>query len=189
MFTGIITKTGVVETRAPRFSVRVRPSFLRKLKRGDSVAVDGACLTVIKKTTRAFSADLMPETTRKTSLAKRRVGDIVNLELPATPTSFLSGHIVQGHIDGVGIVRAVREEKGSHIIEIGVSSRTGRYIAPKGSIAVNGVSLTIIGTSPARFSVGIIPHTWNETNLHRLKRGDAVNVEVDVLAKYVEQFV
>lgn len=190
MFTGIITETGVVSSRAPaRISIRASRNFVRALARGASVALDGACLTVVAKGKNSFSADIMPETARRTTLSDLRRGTSVNLELPATPASFLSGHIVQGHVDGVGTVEEIRKDGSDRILKIAIPRNLARYVVSKGSIALNGISLTVIQAGRGYFTVGIIPHTWNTTNLCTVMRGNAVNVEVDVLAKYVEKLV
>ncbi len=185
MFTGIITETGIVERGAPRFSVRADSSLLRKLKRGDSIAVDGACLTVVGKTKRALSADLMPETTRRTTLGRIPRGVLVNLELPATPASFLSGHIVQGHVDEVGSLVSVVRKGHGHLLKFSIARELSKYIVEKGSIAVNGVSLTVVEAGENYFTVGIIPYTWDNTTFRTMKVGDRANIEADVLAKYV----
>ena len=154
-----------------------------------SVSVDGACLTAKKPTREWFEADMMPETIRCTNLGALRKTRAVNLELPATPSSFLSGNLVQGHVDGVGKVKSTRQERGGLVLSLSFPSRLSRYIAEKGSIAINGVSLTVIETTRGICAVGIIPHTATHTNLGALKHGDTVNIEVDVIAKYVERLV
>ncbi len=188
MFTGIITKTGTVIEAAPsRVAVRAERNTVRKLPIGGSVALDGVCLTVVSKKRDMFAADIMQETARKTTIGEMAHGHIVNLELPATPASFLSGHIVQGHVDGIGVVKKITAAKNRRIIEVAFPASLARYVASKGSIALNGVSLTIISIRSNRFIVGIIPHTWKATALFTLKLGSRVNIETDVLAKYVER--
>lgn len=185
MFTGIITETGVVAARTlSRISIRANRRLIGALNRGMSISVDGACLTTVARKKDTFSADIMTETARKTSLAKRRVGDLVNLELPATPSSFLAGHIVQGHVDGIGTIQEIRKIGSGRTLKITVPRSLTRHIVYKGSIAVNGISLTVIEARKDHFTVGIIPHTWSTTNLRAVKRGDKVNLEADVLAKY-----
>ena len=189
MFTGIITETGIAE-RVPRGRIRVRAkrAFMKKMRTGTSISVDGACLTAAKKHTGEwFEADLMPETVARTNLGALQRGRAVNLELPATPSSFLSGHIVQGHVDGVGKVTGARRERGGLVLSLSFPPRLSRYIAEKGSVAINGVSLTVIETTRGTCAVGIIPHTATHTNLGALKKGDAVNIETDVIAKYLER--
>ena len=190
MFTGIITDTGSVKrVSRSRIVVKTRRGMLRTLKRGASISVDGACLTVVSKGSDFFAADIMPETARRTMLSALERGAKVNLELPVTPSSFLSGHIVQGHIDGIGQLKHIRTQGADQILSFAVAHNLSRYIVGKGSIAVNGVSLTVTKASRLSFSVGVIPHTWQTTMFHELSPGDRVNIEVDVLAKYVEKFV
>lgn len=190
MFTGIITETGVVESRTRSgISIRATAPFLRKLSRGSSVAVEGACLTVVGKTKHAFSADIMPETAERTTLGTLSRGVLINLELPSTPMTFLSGHIVQGHIDDVAVVKSIAKKGNSRILTLSIPRALSRYIVEKGSIAVNGVSLAVIKALQGRFSVGIIPHTWEKTSLRELKIGKRVNVEVDIIAKYAEKLL
>ena len=190
MFTGIITETGVVETCSPsRIFVRAQSPFLRRLSRGVSVAVDGAWLTVVGKTRRVFSADLMPETTLRTTLGGLASGSLVNLELPATPTTFLSGHIVQGHVDELAILVGLTRKAHSRVLKLSVHPALSKYIVEKGSIAVNGAALTVIETGKNYFTVGIIPHTWESTSFRTMKVGARANIEVDVLAKYVEKLI
>lgn len=190
MFTGIITHTGTIAQKT-RATLRVRASrgIVRALKKGGSIAVDGVCLTVTAKTADSFSADVMPETFNRTNLGTLGNGDLVNLELPATPQTFLSGHIVQGHIDAMGIVKEIKKDGNQFTLSISVPRQLSRYIPPKGSITVNGVSLTVINARPGIFSVGIIPHTWESTMFHILQPKQPVNIEVDVLAKYIEKFL
>ncbi|HEY9585146.1 MAG TPA: riboflavin synthase [Candidatus Paceibacterota bacterium] len=189
MFTGIITETGTVAS-VSRSNIAIRASapFVRKLRRGASVAVDGACLTVVAKDARSFTADIMPETQKRTALGALRRHDTVNLELPATPSSFLSGHIVQGHIDGIGTVKKILKKSTGHIFSFSVLPSIARYIVPKGSVAIQGVSLTVISVRSTTFTVGVIPHTLRATAMRRLVPEDTVNIEVDVLAKYAERF-
>lgn len=187
MFTGIITHIGKLSKRTKSFFTFGAPaSFLGNVKRGDSVAVNGVCLTVTKKPIRnTFAVELMPETRTKTMLGSLKKDDLVNLELPATPQSFLSGHIVQGHIDGVGEIRKIEKHGNSNLITVRVYPSLARYIVTKGSLAVNGVSLTVIDVTKDTFTVGIIPYTWSNTMFHTLKTGDKVNIEVDIIAKYI----
>lgn len=191
MFTGIITHVGKLETiKNDRFTFSAPVGFSRNLTKGTSVAVNGACLTVItKQSTTTFTVEIMPETKKRTTLGMLKKGSVVNLELPATPETFLSGHIVQGHIDGVGKISNVKQEGNSHILTVNVPINLTRYIVAKGSIAINGVTLTVITVIKDTFTVGTIPYTQTHTNLGNLKTGDRVNIEVDILAKYVEKLV
>lgn len=188
MFTGIITHTGTVtQVTSSRITVRAPRGIVEKLVRGASIAVDGACLTVVAKERDTFTTDIMEETARVTTLGALRKGARINLELPAMPTSFLAGHIVQGHVDGVGTVKKITEEKNCHLLTIAVPTSLVRYVVPKGSIAINGVSLTVIAAHKNNVTVGIIPHTRGSTNLGLLVVGSCVNIEMDVLAKYCER--
>lgn len=190
MFTGIINNLGKLEKRDGFIFVFSASSQLcKKLTKGASIAVNGICLTVLRKTRNGFSVEVMPETLSRTMLINLKKDDIVNLELPVTPKTFLSGHIIQGHIDGVArVVRAVKDKNGK-IIEFSVPINLSRYIVEKGSIAINGISLTVIDTKKDFFTVGIVPFTWNNTMLHTLNLGDLVNIEVDILAKYIEKLI
>lgn len=186
MFTGIITHTGKLEKREKSvFTFSAARDLIEKLKRGESIAVNGCCLTVISLLTNIFSVEVIFETEKKTMLGSLISGDRVNLELPATASSFLSGHIVQGHIDGVGKIEKIKEEGNSKLLTIFVPKDLNRYIVEKGSISVNGISLTVINVEKDCFTVGIIPHTWENTMLKHIKTGDLVNIEVDIIAKYI----
>lgn len=190
MFTGIITHTGTVADKTRNtLAIHAERDILRTLKKGESIAVNGMCLTVTAKTGNSFSADVMPETFKRTNFGTLTNGDSVNLELPATPKTFLSGHIVQGHVDAVGIVNGIKKDGNQFTLSISIPRQLSRYISSKGSITVNGVSLTVIGAKPGGFSVGIIPHTWESTMFRALKPKAEVNIEVDVLAKYLEKLI
>ncbi|MBI4093355.1 riboflavin synthase [Candidatus Kaiserbacteria bacterium] len=190
MFTGIITETGTVVVRTQSgISISTNNRVLRRLKRGGSIAVDGACLTIVAKGKGSFSADILGETLQRTMLGSLSRGALVNLELPATLTSFLSGHIVQGHIDGVGKLISVVGKKNGRILKFSIPRALSKYVVQKGSIAVNGVALTVVNATMNHFTVHIIPHTWQSTSFQTKKIGARVNIEVDVLAKYVEKFV
>jgi len=189
MFTGIISTTGKVKKLTKNQVIIHAPQIADKLIKGSSVAVDGACLTVVGLTETAFSADFMPETLKKTVIGKYETGHLVNLELPLTLNGRIEGHIVTGHVDEVGEITDIQPDSNSHVLTIKVSKKLDRQIVEKGSIAVNGISLTVIGSKDNRFTVGIIPHTWKQTNLHTLKKGDKVNVETDVLAKHLEKLI
>ena len=191
MFTGIINHLGTVQQKA-QDNLRIRSSgkFIAQLAPGDSVAVNGACLTVVgvqKKT--GFRADVMPETWRKTMLGDLRKGDKVNLELPMKASQRLGGHIVQGHVDGVVNIESIRKAGNSCIFIFTAPRSITQYLVEKGSVALNGISLTIINATKLGFRVGIIPHTWENTSLQYAQVGDKVNVEVDMLAKYVRAFL
>lgn len=191
MFTGIITHLGKLkEKNHTVFTFTVAPAFHKRLSEGTSVAVNGACLSIVKKpSTATFSVELMPETLKKTTFATLKLGDLVNLELPATPETFLSGHIVQGHVDGVGKVTKVGRVENSKILTVTMPKALSRYIVSKASIAINGISLTVIEAKPASFTVGITPYTWRKTTLKTIKLGTLINIEVDIIAKYIHSLL
>ena len=193
MFTGIVQETG--EILAKRQSAQGATLEIggqqmgASLKTGDSVSIDGVCLTVSGRRGPAFEVQVTPETLRRTSLGIRSPGDRVNLELAARLSDFLGGHLVQGHIDGTGSIVSVRPEGNSRIVRIQASSKILRYCTLKGSVTVNGVSLTISALHSDSFEVTIIPHTYEVTNFASLSTGDPVNLEADVVSKYVETHV
>lgn len=190
MFTGIITHTGTVAKKTQTaISIHAGRDILRVLKKGGSIAINGACLTVTAKRANSFSVDVMPETFTRTNFSSLTAKSVVNLELPATPQTLLSGHIVEGHVDGVGTVNDIKKVKNQFTLSISVPKKISRYIVSKGSVAVNGVSLTVMDSRPGIFSVGIIPNTWESTTFHTLKTKSRVNIEIDVLAKYVEKLL
>jgi len=188
MFTGIITHLGKISKKTDQLlKIQTGQSFLLKIDKGTSVCVNGICLTVVENKKNYFSVDFMPETENRTNIKYLQISDLVNLELPATPTSFLSGHIVKGHIDGASKLLEIKIQGNSRILKFSTSPALSKYIVPKGSIAINGISLTVINAKKDHFTVGIIPHTWNNTMFKFIKTGDFVNIEVDILAKYLER--
>ncbi len=193
MVTGIVEDTGVVRDIAGRGQdarLAIGTSMdLADVRVGDSIAVSGACLTVVAVAKDGFSADVSAETLAKTTLKDFRIGDTVNLERALTLSKPLGGHFVLGHVDCVGDIRERTERSNSIIFGIEVGAETGRYIVMKGSVAVDGISLTVNRYENNRFYVNIIPHTARETTLGFKKAGDRVNVETDILGKYVERFV
>ena len=190
MFTGIISHLGTITKKtADSLSVKAEKSLMSRLSLGMSVAVNGICLTVVKHDDSEFIIEFMPETAQKTNIDAWNVSDIVNLELPATPETMLAGHIVQGHVDGLGLIKDITKEGVSNIVAISVDDALTKYIVPKGSITINGISLTVISIADSVLTVGIIPHTWQHTNLHAMRKGDYVTIEVDVFAKYVEKLI
>jgi riboflavin synthase len=193
MFTGIVEELGVVEgieelSDAIRLSVR-GPHVTTDVSLGDSIAVNGCCLTVAERDGETFTADVMRETLTKTSLGALEVGSRVNLERAVTPQTRLGGHVVQGHVDGTG--RVVRREPSEHweLVELELPADLGRYLVPKGSITVDGISLTVVDVLDASFTVSLIPETLARTTLGLKQPGDPVNLEVDVIAKYVERLL
>lgn len=191
MFTGIITHLGnFVGIKKSVLTFTAKPAFCKKINIGTSVAINGACLTVFAKEAKdSFSIEVMPETLSKTMLGHLKIGNLVNLELPVTPQTFLSGHIVQGHVDGMAKLESINEQKNSHTLKFSVPSHLSGFIVEKGSITVNGISLTVIRAEKDCFTVGIIPYTFKNTMLHGIKTGDFVNIEVDILAKYTERLL
>lgn len=188
MFTGIISHIGKFEGYKNKcFVFQVKKSLAKKLKKEESIAIDGVCLTIEKKlgVRPLIQVSVMPETLKKSTLGELKSGDLVNLELPLLANGRIAGHIVQGHIDGVATVINVKKIKNSHIFSFKIPKKLSHYIVEKGSIAVNGISLTVIKAKDNIFSVGIIPYTWEHTILSQAKVGDRVNIEVDILAKYV----
>jgi len=193
MFTGIVEELGeVAEVRdlpgAARLALR-GPKVAVDARPGDSIAVSGVCLTVVSVAGGVFRADVMAETLRCSSLRALRVGDPVNLERPLTPTSRLGGHVVQGHVDGVGTIRSRRREPHWELVRIDLPAGLARYVVEKGSIAVDGVSLTVAALDEDTFTVSLIPTTLGLTTLGSKDVGDPVNLEVDVMAKYVEKLL
>jgi riboflavin synthase len=190
MFTGIVEELGrVVELEGPRLRVRCRTAA-QDSPVGASVAVNGVCLTVVDNDDEVSLAfDLSEETLDRTALGRLEPGDPVNLERPVTLTARLGGHLVQGHVDGVGTVTSVTPQEGGSTITIDAPEELGRYLVEKGSVTVDGVNLTVAAVEGATFSVALIPHTLAVTTLGTAGAGDPVNLEVDVLAKYVERLL
>lgn len=190
MFTGIITHLGRVADKTDKIlTIKTNQDFLAKIKKGTSIAVNGVCLTITEIQKNYFKADFIPETEKRTNIKYLQIDDLVNLELPVTPISLLSGHILQGHIDGMAKLLNVKPAGNSRILKLSATASLTKYAAAKGSIAVNGISLTVIKTGKNYFTVGIIPYTWNNTMLQDIKLGDLVNIEVDILAKYIEKLL
>jgi len=193
MFTGIVEAVGevarLVESTPGTYLLEIRTSLASEMKIGDSLANNGVCLTVVSLTDSTLGFDLLAETVRRSNLIDLKVGDLVNLERSMAASSRFEGHIVQGHVDTTARLFAVEAAEQDHRIEIELPQDFAQYIAHKGSIAVNGISLTVAELNPNRFAIWIIPHTWSQTNLHRLRRGARVNLEFDLIAKYVERLV
>jgi riboflavin synthase len=190
MFTGIITHLGTVTKRSDtEMVIKSDPDILEYLTKGASIAVNGICLTVIAKDENSFSINYIPETADKTNIQYLKPGTEVNLEIPARADSLFSGHIVQGHVDSMGKVTAITKKGNSLIFTFSIPKSLSKYLVEKGSISVNGISLTVITITETQFTVGIIPHTWEHTMLHSAKIGDYVNLEVDTLAKYMEKLM
>jgi riboflavin synthase len=186
VFTGLVQELGTV-TAAEEARLSVRAGLAGELREGDSVAVNGVCLTVAGRSDGDFTADVMPETLRRSSLGSLRPGSPVNLELPLRASDRLGGHFVQGHVDGTGTIAVTRYEGTARVVRVEADPGLLRYVAEKGSIAVDGISLTVTAVDAESFEVSLIPETLERTNLGRAQPGDRVNLEVDVLAKYVER--
>jgi riboflavin synthase len=189
MFTGLVQATGRIAALGEgRLSVRTEERL--DLSEGDSVAVNGVCLTAAGVDGgHGFDADVMPETLRRTALGALAEGDAVNVELALRASDRLGGHMVQGHVDATGAVESVREEGFARVVRIAAGEDVLRYVVAKGSIAVDGVSLTVSAVDDAGFEVSLIPETLERTTLGGARPGRVVNLEVDVLAKYVEKLV
>lgn len=190
MFTGLIQDLGTVKAITETFAgarIEVTTQLASELAEGDSVAVNGVCLTAANLGEHSFTADVMNETLRSSALSQLEVGSPVNLELSLRLTDRLGGHIVQGHVDGVGAVSALSDDGFARRFEVGAHPALLRYIVSKGSVAIDGVSLTVAELSDDGFAVSLIPETLERTTLGAKKVGDAVNIEVDVLAKQLER--
>ena len=192
MFTGLVADKGTVtavDATPDGVRLAVETVLAPEIAEGDSVAVNGVCLTATAVDGGRFSADVMHETLRRSSLAEVGEGAPVNLELALRASDRLGGHVVQGHVDGLGTIRDIREDGFSRVVEIAAPAGTLRYVVEKGSIAVDRISLTVASVTDDSFSVALIPETLERTNLGAASPGQPVNLEVDVLAKYVEKLV
>src|SRR5215212_5768088 len=193
MFTGIIEELGSVrsiEERGENARIVIAASVVTEgTNHGDSIAVNGVCLTALDIHPDSFAADVSRETLSRSTLGRLRPGAPLNLERAVTPATRLGGHIVQGHVDARGQFAGVEDHGESWTVRIAYPKEIARYLVFKGSVAVEGISLTIAGLSDDYFEVAVIPKTWEITNLSQLKPGDAVNIEVDVLGKYVEKLL
>ncbi len=193
MFTGIVEEIGALRGVRPGAESVALDIVARTVTGdaavGDSVLTDGVCLTVTSLRADGFTADAMPETVRRTTLSERRPGDRLNLERAMTLSSRLGGHLVSGHIDGVGVVTSIAPEDNALVLEIETPEAVSRVTVDQGSIAVDGVSLTVVAVTGGRVRVSLIPHTAGMTTLGRLSVGSRVNLEADLIAKYVYAFV
>ena len=193
MFTGIIEELGTVkgvrrQSEGMRLSVSAKV-VMDGMKTGDSIAVNGACLTVTEFDNTSFTADVSGETVKRTNLEKLRPGDKVNLERPMKLSDRLGGHLVSGHIDGIGVIRGVERRGGMSVFTFEVQKEIQQYLIQKGSIAIDGISLTVNEVNGNRYTVTVIPHTAEMTTLGFKKTGDIVNLEADMIGKYVEKFI
>ena len=162
---------------------------LGEMKIGASLAVNGVCLTVVAKTVRRVTVDISPETMKRTNLTALKVGDPVNLERPLRLNDRLGGHLVTGHVDGVGVLQKIKKQGKFTFYSIKVPPSLRRFLVPKGSVAVDGISLTVNDCGQRHFSVAVIPHTLRRTNLRPRRLGDKVNVETDLIGKYIQRLV
>ncbi|MFW5992236.1 MAG: riboflavin synthase [Halanaerobiaceae bacterium] len=193
LFTGIIEEVGTIKNikrTNNRYQLNIEASkVLQNIKRGDSIAVNGVCLTVVNYNKNTFSADVMPETLRNTNLDRKGNNLTVNLEQPVTPDSFLSGHLVTGHIDGTGKINGIKKEGNARVVTVSYPAEINKYIVEKGSIALNGISLTIVSISKDYLTVSLIPETWQQTTFSFAAVGDKINIETDLIGKYVEKML
>ena len=194
MFTGIIEAVGRVQQITPRsgdvrLTIATGKLSLADVKLGDSIATNGICLTVVELTGQGFAADVSNETLRRTCLKTWQVGTRVNLEKALMPTSRLGGHIVSGHVDGLGEIISFKPDARSLQYQVRAPDSLAKYISEKGSITVDGISLTVNAIDGATFSLNIVPHTVQETNVGEWQTGSVVNLEVDLLARYLERLI
>ncbi|MDP4011399.1 MAG: riboflavin synthase [Candidatus Roizmanbacteria bacterium] len=191
MFTGIISHIGTIKEKTKdTLHIEAPGDLYTKCTLGMSIAVNGICLTVASvENLSQFTVNFMPETEKKTTIQFAKKNELVNLELPVTTETLFAGHIVQGHVDTVSKILNIENEGNSHIFTFSSKPNFSKYMVDKGSVSVNGISLTIIQSLHDRFTIGIIPHTWANTMLHKSVIGDYVNIEVDVLAKYLEKLM
>ena len=189
MFTGIIEELGKVDSiGSGRLSI-LASKVLEDVQLGDSIAVNGICLTVTSFDRKHFTADVMPETIRRTALRELKKGSPVNLERALTLSSRLGGHIVSGHIDGTGEVESFTSEDNAVLLQVQAAPKIIHYIVEKGSVALDGISLTVAAVTEKDFTVSLIPHTREVTTLHAKQKGSPINIETDVLGKYVEKLL
>lgn len=189
MFTGIVEETGKIQTINSNSVEIVCAEVLQDAKIGDSIALNGVCLTVSKLNKNSFTADISPETLRVTSLGKLKSGSVVNLERAMPANGRFGGHFVSGHVDGVGKVVSIVKNNNFYNLKIELNDYQSRYTIGKGSIAVNGISLTVAEIEGNCVNIAVIPHTYEFTNLSNLNSGDYVNIECDIMAKYIEKFL
>jgi riboflavin synthase len=190
MFTGLVEQVGrVADVRdgSESRSLTIETALAAQLHTGDSVSVSGVCVTVIRTDGGTFAAELVQETLQRSTLGGLKIGSKVNLERAMCATDRFGGHMVSGHVDGIGHIGAIDQVDIARVIRIAIRRELGRYIVEKGSVAVDGVSLTVMSRDPDSFVVSIIPHTWAVTTFADVSNGRPVNIEVDMLAKFVEQ--
>ena len=192
MFTGIIESFGVIQNITKEGSnvhFDLESEICSELKIDQSVAHDGVCLTVVRTDPKAYRVTAIDETIQKTNLAAWKVGKKVNLERCMPANGRFDGHIVQGHVDQTGVVKNIKDQDGSWVFDLEFDPATGNVTVEKGSITINGTSLTCFNSGPGRFSVAIIPYTYEHTNFHQLEIGDLVNLEFDIVGKYIQRIL
>ncbi len=189
MFTGIVEEVGSVTSISSNGMTVQAEKVMSDLKQGDSISVNGACLTAVSLSNTEFTVDLSPETMRRTSLGDLSSGGVVNLERALSASDRMGGHIVQGHVDGTGRITSTKEDGDSIVIRVRAPKRLMPYIVEKGFIAVDGISLTVVKVGTSSFTLAVIPYTLRNTNLETLSVGARVNLEADILAKYVENLL
>lgn len=192
MFTGIIESFGIITNitqDGTNFHFDLDSNLAKELKIDQSLAHDGVCLTVVKTTSNSYRVTAIDETIQKTNLSGWKVGKKVNLERCMPANGRFDGHIVQGHVDQVGVVKNISDQKGSWIFDFEYDVNTGNVTVEKGSITINGTSLTCFNSGPGKFSVAIIPYTYEHTNFHQLQVGDKVNLEFDIVGKYIARMI
>jgi riboflavin synthase len=193
MFTGLIEEIGVVRAVTNgESSARIEitaPGIGADAAIGDSISISGACLTVVSKDNAVLAFEAVPETLARTALKSAKSGDYVNLERALALGQRMGGHFVQGHVDGTGVLRSVRDEDNAKVLSVECPPELLRYMVPKGSVALDGISLTLVDVRREEFTVWIIPHTWDNTSLQYRKPGDILNIEVDMIARHIEKFL
>lgn len=193
MFTGIVMETGELKRKissANKYQLQLSANkVLEGIKNGDSIAVNGVCLTVVNNTSRSFTADVMSGTLNATNLSDLQRGDLVNLEQAVKADSFMGGHIVTGHIDGTGKVLNIEKEDNAKLVEVAIDDKLMQYMVEKGSVSLNGISLTIYKLKEDSLVVSLIPETISETNLKNIKEGSVLNIEADIIGKYVNKIL
>ncbi len=193
MFTGIITEIGelkkISRTNGGATFTIATPRISRNLKIGDSIAIDGACHTIVRKTQNNFVVESMSETLRRTNFGNLKIGSRVNLERSVATNGRFDGHFVSGHVDGVAKILDIQKDKNAKILMLAIPKRLTKFVVEKGSIALDGVSLTIVSICANKIKVGIIPHTLKATNFGARKVGDKINIETDLLAKHVAKLI
>ena len=192
MFNGIIRNLGTVSSlrhQGGNLYLEIANKISKTLKAGDSIAVNGACQTVIRHTVKTFTVEVMPETLRLTNLGDLQVGQPVNLERPLSLNGIIDGHLVSGHVDGIGKLEKIKADGQAHLLTISFAKALAPFISHKGSIAVDGISLTVIKPTKNTLTVSIVGHTWENTNLGQIKLGQKVNLEVDLLARYLARLL